>query len=144
MTQTHILYLWSGIVSATFAVPVVINVRNIIKERKRKQAQLRGDNRVETKVRRTLEKDEPVNLKVSELRVGFLVNLRDPEYNSELVTVKEIGENEVTFTNMYMSEAKKYDVILTRDGDRLIDAKGRPITARGMAHQFDYNGNEIL
>jgi hypothetical protein len=90
-------------------------------------------------IRRTLEKtNEPRDLKPSELKAGFCINLTDSDDNRDAVFVEKISETEIVFTSGETRPAyRAYQIILTRDGEKLTDAKGRAVTIFGKAKQYD-------
>lgn len=94
-------------------------------------------------VRRTLEKEEPRHLKPSELRVGYCVCLTDTDKNRDTLFVEKISDAEIVFETMMFSDAKNYQIILERKGDRLTDGKGRAVEVWGQPTQYNAEGKKL-
>lgn len=94
--------------------------------------------------RRTLEKEpESRDLKASDLKVGFCVSLTDSDENNDTLFVARITETDITFADKLLAANQNYQVILTREGDTLRDAKNRLVTIYGRVKQYGLDGKEI-
>ena len=98
-------------------------------------------------IRRTLEShNEARNLKLSEIKVDYCINLTDSDENRDTVFVEQIGETEVVFTSGPVGKgiaAGPYQVILKREDETLRDEKGRLVTIYGRPTQYKMNGEVI-
>lgn len=94
-------------------------------------------------VRRTLEELNPYRkLRPTELKVNFCVTLTDSDRNTDTLFVKRISETEIVFEQQSRLRPS-YEIILTRAGDEVCDAKGRSVTIAGRIKQYDYEGKEL-